>query len=49
MGLVYVSLTFGLILIKQDAGVAWLGIHIILIVMALRLAPHNCLAVTKKW
>lgn len=49
MGLVYVSLTFGLILIKQDAGVAWLGIHIILIVMALRLAPHNCLAVMKKW
>lgn len=35
MGLLYTSLTFGLILLKQDAGVAWLAIHIILIAMAL--------------
>lgn len=49
MGLLYTSLTFGLILIKQDAGIAWLGIHIIMIVAALALAKHNRFAVLKKW
>lgn len=49
MGLVYASLTFGLILIKQDAGVAWLGIHIIMIVGALVLSKHNRFTVLKKW
>jgi thiosulfate dehydrogenase [quinone] large subunit len=48
LGLVYTSLTFGLILIKQDAGVAWLGIHIIMIVMALALAKYNRFAILKK-
>jgi thiosulfate dehydrogenase (quinone) large subunit len=49
LGLLYISLTWGLILIKQDDGVSWLGIHMILIVMALALAPHNRLAILKKW
>lgn len=49
MGLIYTSLTFGLILIKQDAGVAWLGIHIIMITVALILAKHNRFAILKKW
>lgn len=49
MGLVYTSLTFGLILLKQDAGVAWLAAHVILIVMALSLANHNRFAILKKW
>jgi len=49
MGLVYTSLTFGLILIKQDAGVAWLGIHIVMVVMALALAKYNKFAILKKW
>ena len=49
LGLLYVSLTWGLILIKQDDGVAWLGVHMILIVMALRLADHNRLCILKKW
>lgn len=49
MGLLYTSLTFGLILLKQDAGIAWLGTHIILIVMALVLAKYDRLAVTRKW
>ncbi|MGB0745159.1 MAG: hypothetical protein ACPGSB_11605, partial [Opitutales bacterium] len=49
MGLLYTSLTFGLILIKQDAGIAWLGTHIIMIVAALVLAKHNRFAVLKKW
>lgn len=49
MGLLYTSLTFGLILLKQDAGIAWLGVHIILIVIGLVLANHNKLAIFKKW
>jgi thiosulfate dehydrogenase [quinone] large subunit len=46
MGLLYVSLTFGLILIKQDGGVSWLAIHVALIAMALSLAKYNRLALT---
>lgn len=49
LGLLYVSLTWGLILIKQDDGVSWLGVHMILIVMALALAQHNRLSILKKW
>ncbi len=48
-GLIYIALTFGLILIKQDDGVAWLGIHMALIALALLLARHNRLALLKKW
>ena len=49
LGLLYISLTWGLILIKQDAGVAWLGTHMILIVGALALHQHNKFCVLKKW
>ena len=49
MGLIYTSLTFGLILIKQDAGIAWLGIHIIMIVLALALAKYNRFTILKRW
>jgi thiosulfate dehydrogenase [quinone] large subunit len=49
LGLLYISLTWGLILIKQDDGVSWLAAHMILIVMALALAQHNRLAILKKW
>lgn len=49
MGLLYTSLTFGLILIKQDAGIAWLGTHIIMIVAALALAKYNRFAILKTW
>ncbi|MBT8036649.1 MAG: hypothetical protein KJO21_03800 [Verrucomicrobiae bacterium] len=49
LGLVYVSLTWGLILIKQDAGIAWLGIHMALIAMALSWANHNRFCLLKKW
>jgi len=49
-GLLYISLTWGLILIKQDDGISWLGVHMILIVMALKLAPYNrCALLFKKW
>ena len=50
LGLLYVSLTFGLILIKQDAGVAWLAVHMVMIVLALAWAEHNRFCVfLKKW
>jgi thiosulfate dehydrogenase [quinone] large subunit len=49
LGLLYISLTWGLILIKQDDGVSWLGIHMILVVMALALAEYNRFALLKKW
>lgn len=49
LGLIYISLTWGLILIKQDEGVSWLGVHMILIVIALALAEHNRFAILKKW
>jgi thiosulfate dehydrogenase [quinone] large subunit len=51
LGLLYISLTWGLILLGQQGspGVAWLGVHMILIVMALMLAEHNRFSVLKKW
>jgi thiosulfate dehydrogenase [quinone] large subunit len=49
MGLLYTSLTFGLILINQSSGVAWLGTHIILIAGALALVQYNRFAILKKW
>lgn len=50
LGLLYISLTWGLILIKQDDGVSWLGVHMIMIVLALMLAKHNRFALLfKKW
>ena len=48
-GLIYISLTFGLILIKEDGGISWLAIHMLLVVAALRLAQHNRFALTKRW
>ena len=48
-GLIYIALTVGLILIKQDDGISWLGIHVALVALALMLAKHNRLALLKKW
>jgi len=48
-GLLYVVLTVGLILIHQDDGVAWLGIHVALVAFALTLAKHNKFAILQKW
>ena len=49
LGILYTSLTWGLILIGQNDGVAWLGTHMILVVMALALAEHNRFTILKKW
>lgn len=48
-GLLYISLTWGLILLNQASGVAWLGTHMILIVMGLFLIKHDRFVILKKW
>ncbi len=48
-GLLYIALTFGLILIKQDDGVAWLGIHVALVAFAFALARYNRFTLLRKW
>jgi thiosulfate dehydrogenase [quinone] large subunit len=47
--ILYVALTVGLVLIEQNDGVAYLGIHIGLVAAALFLARNNRFAVLKKW
>ena len=49
MGLIYTALTVGLILIHQDDGVSWLGIHVALVVLALMTVKHNKFLLLKKW
>jgi thiosulfate dehydrogenase [quinone] large subunit len=51
LGVLYVSLTWGLILLGEpgNSGVAWLAAHVILIVMALQLVRHNKFCLLKKW
>jgi thiosulfate dehydrogenase [quinone] large subunit len=48
-GILYTALTIGLILIKQEDGVAWLGIHIALVAFALALAKYNRFTLLRKW
>ncbi len=45
----YSVLSVGLMLINQQDGVAWLGIHIALVAMALALVDSNRFALCKKW
>lgn len=45
----FIALTVGLVLIDQNDGVAYLGIHIGLVAAAFLLARHNRLVVLKKW
>jgi thiosulfate dehydrogenase [quinone] large subunit len=47
--LLFVALTVGLVLIDQNDGVAYLGIHIGLVAGAFLLVQHNRFAVLKKW
>lgn len=41
MGLVYVGLSFGLMVVQENEGVAWLAIHVALVAGALVLVRHN--------
>ena len=47
--LLYMALTIGLVLIDQNDGVAYLGIHIGLVGAAFLLVQHNRFAILKKW
>jgi len=47
MGLLYISLTFGLIMINQNDGVAALAIHVALCAYALHLSQHNKLEIVR--
>jgi len=40
-GLLYVALSFGLMAVQENEGVAWLAVHVILIVGALLLVRHD--------
>lgn len=41
MGLLYIGLSFGLMAVQENQGVAWLGVHVIMISGALLLVRHN--------
>jgi thiosulfate dehydrogenase [quinone] large subunit len=45
----FIALTVGLVLIDQNDGVAYLGIHIGLVAAAFLLVEHNRFVVLKKW
>jgi thiosulfate dehydrogenase [quinone] large subunit len=47
--LLFTALTAGLVLIDQNDGVAYLGIHIAMVAGAFLLAQHNRFAVLKRW
>lgn len=47
-GLMYVSLTVGLILLNESGGVAWLATHVIMIAIALAFVRYNKWAVFNK-
>ncbi|MCH6256109.1 hypothetical protein MLD52_06085 [Puniceicoccaceae bacterium K14] len=40
-GLLYCSLSLGLILLNESGGVAWLGVHVIMVVAALQLVKYD--------
>ena len=46
-GLVYVALSFGLMVVQEGDGVAWLGMHVILVVGGLLLAQYNRFALVR--
>lgn len=48
-GLMYVSLSVGLILLNESGGVAWLATHVLLIALALTLVRYNRFAVANKY
>lgn len=48
-GLLYCSLSVGLILLNESGGVAWLAIHVLLVVAALKLVKHDRLSVLPRW
>ncbi|GAB5561482.1 MAG: hypothetical protein SynsKO_31290 [Synoicihabitans sp.] len=48
-GLLYSGLSVGLILLNESGGIAWLAIHVLLVVAALRLVKHDRFSVLPRW
>jgi thiosulfate dehydrogenase [quinone] large subunit len=48
-GLLYSGLTVGLVLLNESGGIAWLGLHVLLVVIALRLVQHDRFSVLPRW
>jgi thiosulfate dehydrogenase [quinone] large subunit len=48
-GLIYLALTVGLILIDKPDGIAYLGINVGLVALALVLVKNNKFSILKKW
>jgi thiosulfate dehydrogenase (quinone) large subunit len=48
-GLIYCSLSVGLILLNESGGIAWLAIHVLLIVAALRLVANDRFSLFPRW
>ena len=49
MGLLFTALTFGMVIVGQDSGIAWLGVHVIIVVLMLLNIQHNKICVLKKF
>ena len=49
MGLLYISLTVGMILLGPDSGIAWLGIHVLMVAAALFNVHHNRFEILNKF
>jgi thiosulfate dehydrogenase [quinone] large subunit len=48
-GVLYTSLTLGLVLLNESGGIAWLGIHVLMIAVALRHVEHNRIGIFQRW
>lgn len=48
-GLLYSGLSVGLILLNESGGIAWLGIHVLLVAVALRLVKYDRFSVLPRW
>jgi thiosulfate dehydrogenase [quinone] large subunit len=46
-GLLYVALSFGLMVVQEGEGVAWLGMHVILAIGGLLLVQYNRFALAR--
>lgn len=47
VGLIYVALAFGLMAVQESEGVAWLGVHVLMVAAALALVRHDRFALWK--
>jgi thiosulfate dehydrogenase (quinone) large subunit len=48
-GLIYVSLSVGMILLNENSGIAWLAIHVLMVAAALRLVAHDRYSLLPRW